>query len=55
VGDSPLAGTLAIGFGALSKEIAIAARAPGSKRVASALPALLTRIGSRRRGDSGCR
>ncbi|WNF00879.1 zinc-binding alcohol dehydrogenase family protein [Streptomyces luomodiensis] len=44
IGDSPLAGTLAIGFGSLRKAIAIAARTTGSKRVASAQPALLARI-----------
>jgi NADPH:quinone reductase-like Zn-dependent oxidoreductase len=44
VGASRLAGTLAIGSGSLPKAIAIAARTTGSKRVASARPALLARI-----------
>lgn len=44
IGDSPLAGTLAIGSGSLPKAIAIAARTTGSKRVASAQPALLVRM-----------
>jgi NADPH:quinone reductase-like Zn-dependent oxidoreductase len=48
IGHSRLAGTLAIGSGSLPKAIAIAARTTGSKRVASARPALLARIeGSR--------
>jgi NADPH:quinone reductase-like Zn-dependent oxidoreductase len=44
IGGSPLAGTLAIGSGSLKAAIAIASRTTGSKRVASAMPALLTRI-----------
>jgi NADPH:quinone reductase-like Zn-dependent oxidoreductase len=44
IGDSPLAGTLAIGSGSLPKTIAIASRTAGSKRVAAAQLALLTRI-----------
>jgi NADPH:quinone reductase-like Zn-dependent oxidoreductase len=44
IGDSRLAGTLAIGSGSLKAAVAIASRTTGSKRVASAQPALLTRI-----------
>ena len=44
IGHSWLAGTLTIGSGSLPKAIAIAARTTGSKRVASAQPALLARI-----------
>ncbi|MGW6792688.1 zinc-binding alcohol dehydrogenase family protein [Streptomyces chartreusis] len=46
IGDSPLAGTLAIGNGSLKPTIAIAARTTGGKRIASAMPSLLTRIQS---------
>ncbi len=48
IGDSPLAGVLAIGHGSLKPTIAIAARTTGSRRVASALPGLLVRLQSRR-------
>lgn len=44
IGDSPLAGTLAIGSGSLPKTIAIAARTAGSKRVTAAQPDWLARI-----------
>ncbi|MEJ8662252.1 MULTISPECIES: zinc-binding alcohol dehydrogenase family protein [Streptomyces] len=44
VGDSPLAGTLAIGNGSVPKSLAVAARATGAKRIASAQPALMTRL-----------
>jgi NADPH:quinone reductase-like Zn-dependent oxidoreductase len=44
IGDGPLAGSLAIGNDSLPKVMRVAARAPGSKRVSSAAPALLTRI-----------
>lgn len=53
IGGGPLAGTLAIGSGALPKTIAIAARTPGSRCIASAQPPLVARIHSwraRRRG-----
>ena len=53
VGDSPLAGSLAIGAGSLLKTMTIAARRPGRRRVAAAQPALVTRIqllGRRRHG-----
>ncbi|MGH3645532.1 MAG: zinc-binding alcohol dehydrogenase family protein [Mycobacterium sp.] len=44
IGDSPLAGTLAIGDGALPPTLAVASRVPGSRRIASAQPALITRM-----------
>ncbi|OPG13492.1 zinc-binding alcohol dehydrogenase family protein [Microbispora sp. GKU 823] len=44
IGDSPLAGTLAIGSGSLAPAVAIASRTTGSKRVASAQPEWLVRI-----------
>lgn len=44
VGDGPLAGSLAIGNGSLPKVMRVAARAPGTKRVSSAAPALVTRV-----------
>jgi NADPH:quinone reductase-like Zn-dependent oxidoreductase len=44
IGQRSLAGTLAIGSGSLPKAVAIASRAAGSKRVASAQPALLARV-----------
>jgi NADPH:quinone reductase-like Zn-dependent oxidoreductase len=44
IGDGPLAGTLAIGSGSLPRTIAIAARAPGTRRIASAQPALFTHL-----------
>ncbi|MEU6410504.1 zinc-binding alcohol dehydrogenase family protein [Microbispora sp. NPDC046933] len=44
IGDSPLAGTLAIGSGSLAPAVAIASRTTGSKRVASAQPGWLVRI-----------
>jgi NADPH:quinone reductase-like Zn-dependent oxidoreductase len=53
IGDSPLAGSLAIGSGSLLKTLTIAARLPGRRRVAAAQPALVTRIqllGRRRHG-----
>jgi NADPH:quinone reductase-like Zn-dependent oxidoreductase len=55
IGDSPLAGTLAIGSGSLPKAVAIASRTTGSKRVASAQPALLARIQSWRAPRLGVR
>ncbi|MFC8716303.1 zinc-binding alcohol dehydrogenase family protein [Kitasatospora sp. NPDC057198] len=53
IGDQPLAGTLAIGAGSLRRTVPVAARAAGSGRIASARPALLTRVPgwlARRRG-----
>lgn len=53
VGDSPLAGTIAIGSGSLPPTVAVAARVPGSRRVVSSSPENLTRMRgprSRRRG-----
>lgn len=53
IGDSPLAGTIAIGRGSLPPAVAVAARVPGSRRVVSAQPETLTRLRgprSRRRG-----
>lgn len=44
IGDSPLAGTLAIGSGSLAPAITIAARTQGSRRVASAQPGPATRV-----------
>ena len=48
IGDSPLAGTIAIGSGSLPPAVAIASRTTGSKHVASAQPGPLTRLRSRR-------
>jgi len=53
IGDSPLAGTLAITWGSLVPTLSIASRTTGSRRIATALPALLVRIqtlGRRRQG-----
>lgn len=53
IGDSPLAGTLAITGGSLPPTLAIAARLPGSKRLASAQPGNVLRLqmlGRRRHG-----
>ncbi len=44
IGESPLAGSLAIGNDSLPKVMRVAARAPGAKRVSSAAPGLVTRI-----------
>ncbi len=44
IGDSPLAGTLAIGAGAMKPAIRIAARTTGTKRVTSAQPQRVARI-----------
>jgi len=48
IGDSPLAGTLAITPGSLPPAVKIAARTAGSKRVASARPGPLTQLRARR-------
>ena len=48
IGDSPLAGTLAITPGSLPPAVKIASRLPGSKRVASARPGPLTQLRARR-------
>lgn len=48
VGDSPLAGTLAITPGSLPPAVKIASRVAGSKRVASARPRPLTQLRARR-------
>ncbi|MDQ0811912.1 NADPH:quinone reductase-like Zn-dependent oxidoreductase [Streptomyces sp. B3I7] len=53
IGESPLAGTLAIGNGSLKPTIAVAARTTGSKRVASAMPSLFVRMGARRASRLG--
>jgi NADPH:quinone reductase-like Zn-dependent oxidoreductase len=53
LGDSPLAGTIAIGSGSLAPTLSIASRAPGRRRVVSASPSPITRLRSawvRRRG-----
>ncbi|HWD06089.1 MAG TPA: zinc-binding alcohol dehydrogenase family protein [Amycolatopsis sp.] len=55
IGDSRLAGTLAIGSGSLTRTMSIAAKVRGSGRIASAQPALLTRIQSIRRRRNGIR
>ncbi|MBP0457965.1 zinc-binding alcohol dehydrogenase family protein [Streptomyces montanisoli] len=55
IGESPLAGTLAIGSGSLPKAIAIAARTEGSKRVASAQTPLVARVQSWRAPRQGVR
>jgi NADPH:quinone reductase-like Zn-dependent oxidoreductase len=44
IGVGPLAGSLSIGVGSLSKVMRVAARVPGTKRVSSASPGLLTRL-----------
>jgi NADPH:quinone reductase-like Zn-dependent oxidoreductase len=48
IGDSPLAGTLAITPGSLQPAVKITSRAKGSKRVASARPGPLTQLRARR-------
>jgi NADPH:quinone reductase-like Zn-dependent oxidoreductase len=48
IGDSPLAGTLAITPGSLQPAVKIASRTMGSKRVASARPGPLTQLRARR-------
>lgn len=55
IGDSPLAGTLAIGNGSLAPTLSIAAKVPGSRRIAAAQPAWLTRIALARRRRHGVR
>ncbi|WP_432825486.1 zinc-binding alcohol dehydrogenase family protein [Dactylosporangium sp. CA-092794] len=53
LGDSPLAGALAIGRGSVPRTLAIAARARGRRRVAAAQPGFalrLTLLGRRRHG-----
>jgi NADPH:quinone reductase-like Zn-dependent oxidoreductase len=53
IGNSPLAGTIAIGRGSLPPTVAVAARVAGSKRVVASAPENLTRMRgprSRRRG-----
>ncbi len=44
LGDSPLAGTLAIGSGSLSPTMSIASQVPGRRRIATAQAALITRV-----------
>jgi NADPH:quinone reductase-like Zn-dependent oxidoreductase len=44
IGDSPLAGTLAIGKGSLARTLSIASKVEGSRRIAAAQPTLLTRV-----------
>ncbi|HEY0933626.1 MAG TPA: zinc-binding alcohol dehydrogenase family protein [Trebonia sp.] len=48
IGDSPLAGTIAITPGSLRPAVRIASRTTGSKRVASARPGPLTQLRARR-------
>lgn len=53
VGPGPLAGTFAIGNGSLKPAVAIAAAAPGTRRVVSSFPhrfARLASLGAGRRG-----
>lgn len=44
LGDSPLAGTLAIGSGSVPAALSITARAHGRRRIAAAQPQLITRL-----------
>jgi len=46
IGEGPLAGSVAIGSGSLSKVMKVAARVPGTRRVTTAAPALLVRLAS---------
>jgi NADPH:quinone reductase-like Zn-dependent oxidoreductase len=46
IGESPLAGALAIGAGSLRPTIRVASRTEGTKRVTSAQPALVSRLQS---------
>ncbi|MEU6431174.1 zinc-binding alcohol dehydrogenase family protein [Microbispora sp. NPDC046973] len=55
IGDSPLAGTLAIGSGSLAPAVAIASRTTGGRRVASAQPGWLVRLRSSRARRLGVR
>ncbi|MCO5997351.1 zinc-binding alcohol dehydrogenase family protein [Actinoallomurus sp. WRP9H-5] len=55
IGDTPLAGTLAIGSGSLVPAVAIASRTTGGKRIASAEPALVTRLRGPRARRPGVR
>ena len=53
IGDNPLAGTLAIGSGSVHAAVSIASQTTGSKKIAAAQPAFLTRIqsiGAHRKG-----
>jgi NADPH:quinone reductase-like Zn-dependent oxidoreductase len=53
IGESPLAGALAIGRGSVPRTLAIAARVPGRRRVAAAQPGIPLRLqllGRRRHG-----
>jgi NADPH:quinone reductase-like Zn-dependent oxidoreductase len=55
VGDSPLAGTIAIGRGSLPPTVAVAARVPGSKRVVASEPENVTRMRGPRSRHRGVR
>jgi NADPH:quinone reductase-like Zn-dependent oxidoreductase len=53
LGDSPLAGTMAIGSGSLPPTLSIVSRTRGSHRIASAQPGPVERIQSRRQRRKG--
>ncbi|MEU5995200.1 zinc-binding alcohol dehydrogenase family protein [Spirillospora sp. NPDC047418] len=55
IGDSPLAGTLAIGTGSLAPAVKIASRTSGSERVASSRPGTVTRLRGPRARRPGVR
>ncbi len=55
IGDSPIAGTLAIGQRSLAPTLAIASKVQGSHRISSAQPALFTRVESLFRRRKGVR
>lgn len=55
IGDSPLAGTIAIGNGSLAPTLSITQNVPGRRRIATASPALVTRIELLRRRRKGVR
>ncbi len=53
LGDSPLAGTVAIGSGSLAPTLSIVSRTRGTRRIASAQPGPMERIQSRRQRRKG--
>ena len=55
IGESPLAGTLAVTTGSLGPALAIALRTTGSRRIAAAFPAVLVRLELLRRRHRGAR
>lgn len=55
IGNSPLAGTLAVTVGSLAPAVSIASRTSGSRRIATTMPAALVRIQTLGRLNRGIR